>query len=99
VLLHVTRALRDHVSFPPVEDHDRPSAIAVVATRLSLVWLLLLVVGFYCGALGWRGGAFLMLTGVCGNLVGHLLIGVTEYRRIMRRPWPEVPPIDDEDEW
>jgi len=89
----------DRVSFEQVEDRDHPSAIAVAATRLGLIWVLLLIVGFYGGALGWRAGAFLMLTAVCGNIAGHLLIGITEYRRIMRRPWPKVPPLDDHDEW
>jgi hypothetical protein len=40
-----------------------------------------------------------MLAAVCGTIAGHLLIGVSEYRRIMRRPWPKVPPLDDEDDW
>ena len=82
-----------------VEDRDRPSAIVVVVARLGLVWLVLLVVGFYGGALGWRGGAFVMLAGVCGNVAGHLLMGITEYRRIMGRPWPKVRSLEDDDEW
>jgi hypothetical protein len=82
-----------------VEDGDRPSVIAVVAARLDLVWLLSLIIGAYGAALGWRGGAFLMLTAVCGRVFGHLLMGFTEYRRIVRRPWPKVPSLDDEDEW
>ena len=86
-------------SFQRVEDRDRPSAIVVVVARLGLVWLVLLVVGFYGGALGWRGGAFVMLAGVCGNVAGHLLMGITEYRRVMRRPWPSVRPLEDDDEW
>jgi len=83
-----------------VADLDRPSAIAVVATRLGLVWLVLLVGGGYAAVLGRRGGAFLMLAAVCGTIADHLLIGVSEYRRIMRRPWPKVSPLDDdEDDW
>ena len=58
----------------------------------------MLIVGFYGGVLGWRVGAFVMLTAVCGNIAGHLLTGVTEYRRIMRRPWPKVAPLEDEDD-
>jgi hypothetical protein len=31
---------------------------------------------------------------------GHLLMGVSEYRRVMRRPWPNVSPLeDDDDDW
>jgi hypothetical protein len=71
----------------------------VIAARLSPIWLLLLIVGFYGGLLGWRAAAFLMLAGVCGRIAGHLLMGITEYRRIMRRSWPEVRPLEDDDSW
>ncbi len=71
----------------------------MIAARLSLVWLLLLIVGGYGAVLGWRAGAFLMLAAVCAMITGHLVIGFSEYRRIMRRPWPSVRPLDDEDEW
>jgi hypothetical protein len=40
-----------------------------------------------------------MLAGVCGNVAGHLLMGITEYRRVMRRSWPKVLPLEDDDEW
>jgi hypothetical protein len=58
-----------------------------------------LVIGFYGGALGWRPGAFLMLTGVFGQISGHLTVGITEYRRVMRSPWPHVTSLDDDDDW
>ena len=28
----------------------------------------------------------------------HLLAGVFEYRRTMQRPWPDVPPLADDDD-
>jgi VanZ family protein len=28
----------------------------------------------------------------------HLLAGVAEYRKTMRRPWPDVAPLTDDDE-
>ena len=72
----------------------------VAVVRLSPLWTVLLVGGAYAGVLGWRPGAFLMLAAVCCMIAGHLLVGVTEYRRVMRRPWPEVPALeDDEDDW
>jgi hypothetical protein len=42
-----------------------------------------------------------MLAGVIGYVGMHLVRGVVHYRRTMRRPWPRVPPIedDDDDEW
>jgi membrane associated rhomboid family serine protease len=84
---------------PTMAQPDRPNRIALGAARLGPVWLILLIGGFYGGALGWRGGAVLMLAAVCGMISGHLLMGVTEYRRTMRRPWPKVPPLDDDDDW
>jgi hypothetical protein len=43
---------------------------------------------------------FLMLTGFIGHLGTHVAMGIVRYRRTMRRPWPRVPPVeDDDDEW
>jgi hypothetical protein len=66
--------------------------------RLSPVWLVLLITGASGGLLGWKVGAFLMLTGVIGDISCHLVVGVSAYRSVMARPWPEVAPLDD-DEW
>ena len=35
----------------------------------------------------------------CKQSPEPLLVGLTEYRRTMRRPWPKVPPLDDDDDW
>jgi hypothetical protein len=82
-----------------MEDHDRPAAIAVAAAYLAYVWTALLCVGGFGAAVGWRPGVVLMLAGVIGFVAGHLIMGVTEYRRIMRRPWPKVRPLEDDDDW
>jgi hypothetical protein len=43
---------------------------------------------------------FLLLAGAIGLFGTRLVFAVVEYRRTMRRPWPRVPPIeDDDDEW
>ncbi len=84
---------------------DRPapgmpvSRIVIAVARLSPIWMVCLIVGFYGGLLGWRGGAFLMLTAVVGSISCHLVIGITSYRSVMRRPWPKVAPLDDDDDW
>jgi hypothetical protein len=47
-----------------------------------------------------RAGVFVMLAGVVAYFGMHLLVGIVGYRQTMRRPWPKVPPVeDDEDEW
>ena len=69
-----------------------------VVWRLSPAWLLLLVVGGYGAVLThWRTGGFLMLAGALGEIGSHLFVGVRAYRRVMRRPWPQVPQLDDWD--
>ena len=78
---------------------ERLNAFAVLVASLSPLWLIVMMAGLYGAAFGWRPGAYLMITGLLGDIVGHLLIGITEYRRVMRRPWPQVAPLDDDDEW
>jgi Zn-dependent protease len=44
--------------------------------------------------------AVLILVGFFGYMGTHLAMGVAHYRETMRRPWPKVPPLeDDDDEW
>jgi hypothetical protein len=81
-----------------MENQDRPARSAIAAAYLSYVWTALLCVGGFGAALGWRPGVVFMLAGVSGFVAGHLIMGLTEYRRIMRRPWPKVSPLDDDDD-
>ena len=53
-----------------------------------------MLVGGYSAALGWRPGAYLLLTALFRLGVGHHFTGITEYRRLMRRPWPELRTLD-----
>ena len=59
----------------------------------------LLVVGAYSSAFSWRPGAFFMLGSVCGYVALHLTAGLAAYRDAMTRPWPKVPPLEDDDDW
>ena len=76
-------------------DDERPNVFALIAARLSPLWLIVMTAGLYGAAIGWRPGAFLMITALLGYIATHLLIGVTEYRRVMRRPWPRFRLEDD----
>jgi hypothetical protein len=61
---------------------------------------LMLFGGVGAAFLGWRPGAFVAIAGALLLFLEHLAAGVWSYRRVMRRPWPKVPPIeDDDDDW
>jgi hypothetical protein len=73
--------------------------VTLFAVRLVYLALFLaLIGGVYSALLGWRPGAFLAIAGLSGTVVFHLVGGLIEYRRTMNRPWPKVPPLDDEDD-
>jgi hypothetical protein len=61
-------------------------------------FLPLLLVGGGGAALGWRGGGYILLAAVFGRIGAHLLVSSVQYRRVMRRRWPPVAPLQD-DEW
>lgn len=44
-------------------------------------------------------GVALIMVGLIGYVGTHLVVGVVHYRQVMRRPWPLVPPIEDDDDW
>ena len=49
---------------------------------------------------GGRAGAWLVLALVVVWFLLRLVIGVVAYRRVMRRPWPPVAPLEnDDDDW
>jgi hypothetical protein len=43
-------------------------------------------------------GLFLIVAGLGGSFATGLVFIVIAYRKEMRRPWPKVPPIEDEDD-
>ena len=81
-------------------DADAVKRSQRVAIYLLPGFDLLLFVGAFGAALSWRPGAFLMLIGAAGLLRTHLFIGVSAYRQTMKRPWPAVQPLpEDDDDW
>ena len=66
--------------------------------QLGLFGLLLLgIAGGYAALLGWRDGVFLLLAWALLTFAWHLVVGVTAYRAVMARPWPEVAPLPADD--
>ena len=60
---------------------------------------VLIFVGAFASVFVGVTGALVMLAGFAGSLAIHLIVGIVEYRRVMARPWPKVPRLDDEDDW
>jgi hypothetical protein len=57
----------------------------------------LVLAGALGAAFGWRGGAILAVVGLLAAVAGHVAVGVADYRDTMRRRWPRVPPLADDD--
>ena len=77
-----------HVSSSPLE--RLWSATAVLLQAVLLLGILLAVAEE-------RVGAWLLLAAVVGLVAMHLALSLVAYRRIMRRPWPQVEPQRDDD--
>ena len=60
---------------------------------------LVLVAGAVTAGSGWRPGSILLLAGLAGLLLGHVVLGVQGYSRAMSRAWPAVPALDHDDDW
>ena len=73
-------------------------------TRLFQVFYLGFALALFVGvallAVSTRTGVYVALVGFVGYIGMHLALGIGTYRATMRRPWPKVPPMeDDDDEW
>jgi len=90
--------------------HVAHRIFAVIGTQLSKrrpqPWpfvepaaLALLLGGLFTAMAGVRIGACLLLAGLGVQLLRDLIVGVTSYRETMHRPWPQVAPVLDDDDW
>ena len=61
----------------------------------------LILVGGLLAVAGWRPSAWLLVGALGAVVTGHLAISAVAYRRTMRREWPRVEPLpdDDDDDW
>ncbi len=73
-----------------------PSRLLQLEPYLHLLFLLVSAAG--ATLVLWTGsGGYLMLAGFLALILLHLVVGVSEYRRVMNRPWPKVKPLGDDD--
>ena len=47
--------------------------------------------------LGWRPGVFITVGFLTAQFLAQVALGVIGYRAVMRRPWPKVKPLADDD--
>ena len=66
-------------------------------TWADTVFTGVLLVGVGSAVAGWVGSAAILAAALGGLLASHLAISLVAYRRVMRRPWPKVAPLADED--
>ena len=75
----------------------RPTAARLFAGPAD-AWFALVVIACGVGAaIGWRVAGYLLIAAFGIRLVTHLAAGFAGYRDAMARPWPQVPPLDDDD--
>lgn len=56
-----------------------------------------IVIGAFAAVAGWGPSAWILVGLVAAAVAGHVAIAAVRYRRIMRRPWPKVEPLTDDD--
>jgi hypothetical protein len=84
----------------PVPFPKNGSLGARQASALGLLFLgeCFLIAGLVLLLFAPRPGVFLLLAGVSARIGSHLFLGILGYRQAMRRPWPRVRPLV-EDDW
>jgi hypothetical protein len=76
-----------------------PSKLDYIRVWSDLGLTVALFVGAFAGfVFGWRAGALIAVLALAASLVLHVVNGLVEYRRVMRRPWPSVPALEDDDD-
>jgi hypothetical protein len=66
-------------------------------TREALVALIVVgvVIAFFDGGVG----AAVIAVAAAALVAAQVAISFVHYRRVMRRPWPAVEPVADDDDW
>ena len=78
---------------------DPPPPVMFAARALGSI-LSVLLIGGACVSVLWTPGIYLALGALTVYFALNLVVGIVGYRRLMSRPWPQVPPLeDDDDDW
>jgi hypothetical protein len=76
-----------------------PPVLRRVFSSVNLLTSGLLLLGAYGAVLDWRPSAYLLVATLTVSVVANLTVGVLAYRATMNRPWPQVRPLPDDDDW
>jgi hypothetical protein len=75
----------------------RESGLAYLWSGADALGTMLILVGVVAAVLGWRPSAWLLVGTVTALIWGRVAIAAVAYRWTMRRPWPQVQPLTDDD--
>jgi hypothetical protein len=84
---------------------DEPRAILggfwvrLVVAAYYLLFLVLYGSMFVGFAFESRVAAFLVVGALVATLIVHIAVALLNYRHVMRREWPKVEPLADDDDW
>jgi hypothetical protein len=74
-------------------------AVLRAASGIGAILGLMLVGGAVVSPF-WTPGIFVTLGAAVIQFGMNLVVGIVGYRHVMSRPWPQVPPLtDDDDDW
>ena len=77
-------------------DDARRAKLWALGTHAATLALAVAVVS---AVFGWAPGALLVLGALALATGVHLVVAFSAYRAVMRRTWPEVQPLPDDDDW
>ena len=78
---------------------DPPPAVILAARGVGGILSVLIIGGAYV-SLVWTPGIYLTLGALTVYFALQVSVGIVGYRHVMSRPWPQVPPLeDDDDDW
>ena len=73
--------------------------VRLAVSAYYLLFLLLYGSMFAGFAFESRVAAFVVLGALVATLIVHIAVALLNYPHVMRREWPKVEPLDDDDDW
>jgi hypothetical protein len=77
---------------------DPHRAVMLAARGVGSLLAALIAAGVFLAPF-WTPGIFLTLGAVVALFALQLGAGIVGYRHVMSRPWPQVPALEDDDDW